>query len=250
MNAVNHPHCLIKNPHAWCLIEISTRTTNPPSGRRRLGTMGQRKALTARWPPGTGVPYQKKAMLDEFVELELPRFRGHINSEHERRGYDRERIKRTDLRAGRWSSWCSPGGHRTSWLGSTSLRRGRSATGWPSMNATQDSAGDPRRWSLSTPPDRPSAGRSASRSASYWLAEALANGRRYPKHSPQATIGIAWAARSAARRRDHLVIDRSSSRSARRHTRPFAATVPLIHRQLPPLPHPHPLLPPPPISGA
>ena len=217
-------------------------------------TMGQRKALTremaARYR-GASRP-QKKAMLDEFVELELPRFRGHINSEHERRELRwRERIKRTHLSsAGRWSSWCSPGGHRTSWLGSTSLRRGRSATGWPSMNATQDSAGDPRRWSLSTPPDRPSAGRSASRSASYWLAEALANGRRYPKHSPQASIGIAWAARSAARRRDHLVIDRSSSRSARRHTRPFAATVPLIHRQLPPLSHPHPLLPPPPISGA
>ena len=41
-------------------------------------TMGQRKALTremaARYR-GASRP-QKKAMLDEFVELELPRFRG------------------------------------------------------------------------------------------------------------------------------------------------------------------------------
>ena len=215
-------------------------------------TMGQRKALTremaARYQ-GASRP-QKKAMLDEFVELELPRFRGHINSEHERRELRwRERIKRTHLSsAGRWSSWCSPGGHRTSWLGSTSLRRGRSATGWPSMNATQDSAGDPRRWSLSTPPDRPSAGRSASRSASYWLAEALANGRRYPKHSPQAIS----ASHGRPVRRLGAAITWSSTAA---HHAPRAGTRGRS-RQLFHLstgsspPHPHPLLPPPPISGA
>ena len=74
--------------------------------------------------------------------VELTRFRGHIESEHERRDLPwRERIKRTHLSsASRWSSWCSLGGRRTNWLGSTRLQPGLSATGWPRVSATQDSA--------------------------------------------------------------------------------------------------------------
>ena len=100
--------------------------------QRRRGSISRAAAIA---PVGS-------AAQNDPAAVELTRFRGHIESEHERRDLPwRERIKRTHLSsASRWSSWCSLGGRRTNWLGSTRLQPGPSATGWPRVSATQDSA--------------------------------------------------------------------------------------------------------------